>query len=225
MSTDAGVRSIGGVTTVRSYLTNCFTCKLLRQHRAEQIMSQLPEFRVKSLEAVFSSVSLDYAGPYMTKRGRSTEKSWAAIFVCNFTSAVRIELVEYMETTAFLNCLKRFLSLTGNQKKHIRCDQATTFVGAKNALSKSGSGTTITSLNEKRIEWNFSTPAASHRKSTVERQIRTFKKVCEGILSKGNNKRNLSDFELMTPIREAEYIMNCRPFGKQVGNPDNIQPL
>jgi len=41
-----------------------------------------------------------------------------------------------LETRAFLSCLKCFLSLTGNTIHHIRSDQATTFVGAINALSR-----------------------------------------------------------------------------------------
>ena len=99
-------------------------------------MAPLPEYRIKPREAVFSSVFIDYAGPYEVRRGRSLVKRWVCMFMCNVTSAVRIELVESLEATAFLNCLQRFLCVTGNKIHHLRSDCATTFVGAKNILTK-----------------------------------------------------------------------------------------
>ena len=136
LSADIGVRPIGGVGTVRSYLNDCLVCKLLRKTRAEQLMAPLPDYRIRPREAVFTSVAINYAGPYEIKRGRSVEKCWACIFLCNVTSAVRIELIELLKTKAFLNYLKHFLSLTGNNTRHIRNDHATTFVGANNVWSK-----------------------------------------------------------------------------------------
>ena len=74
LSNDEGLKVIGGAQTVRSYLSDCFTCKLLRKSRGQQLMAPLPEYRVTPRQAVFTSVSLDYAGPFEVKRGRSTKK-------------------------------------------------------------------------------------------------------------------------------------------------------
>ena len=112
---DVGILLIGGARTVRDYLANCFTCKLLCKTRAQQLMAPLPQYRVKPRQPVFSSISINYAGPYEVKRARSLEKRWLCIFVCNLTSAVRVEVVESLETTAFLNALRRFLCITGNK--------------------------------------------------------------------------------------------------------------
>ena len=76
LNSDMGVRPIGGIRTVRTYLNSCFTCKLLRKSRAEQLMSPLPNYRVTSQQPVFSSVSIDYTGPFEVKRGRNKEKRW-----------------------------------------------------------------------------------------------------------------------------------------------------
>ena len=231
---DVGVIPINGARTVRSMIKDCFVCKLLQTTRSEQLMAPLPEFRVKPREAVFHSISIDYAGPYEVKRGRSLEKRWVCLFVCNVTTAVRIELVESLEATAFLNCFRRFLCLTGNKTCHIRSDGATTFVGAKNILDRDLAKTKTKATNSMEVQnfsreagviWDFSTPTASHHQGTVERQIRTFKEVSDGILGAKNNKRPPSDFEFMTLLREAEYIMNTRPLGKCVSTLDNIQPL
>ena len=231
---DYGVIPVGGVRTVRFFIKDCFVCKILHKNRSEQLMAPLPGYRIKPREAVFSSVSLDYAGPYEVKRGRSLVKRWVCVFVCNVTSAVRIELVESLEATAFLNCLQRFLCLTGNKTHHLRSDCATTFVGAKNILTQqiedamkkaNGSKSVQDFIKDAGITWNFSVPAASHHQGTVERQIRTFKEVCDGILGAKNSKRYPSDFELLTLLREAEYIMNCRPLSMRAGGLDHVQPL
>jgi len=71
LSSDIGVRPIGGVRAVRSLPKDCFICILLRKDRAEQLMAPLPDYRIKPREAVFNSVAIDYAGSYEVKRGRS----------------------------------------------------------------------------------------------------------------------------------------------------------
>ena len=234
LSSDVGLRPVGGIKTVRSYLKDCFTCKLLHAKRSEQLMAPLPDYRIQPRQAVFSSVSIDYAGPYEVKRGRSVNKRWACLFVCNVTSAVRIEIVESLETIAFVAALRRFLCLTGNQTRLIRSDCASTFIGAKNLMARelkqvlvntSKSPDVQKTLQDAEIKWSFSTPLGSHHQGTVERQIRTFKEVCQGVLGPDNRQRNPTDFELQTIFREAEYIMNCRPLGKCIGDQNDILPL
>ena len=133
--------------------------------------------------------------------------------VCNSTTAIRIEVVESLFTSAFLNCLQRFLCLTARRTQHIRIDCSTAFVGANNVLQKE-----FPELFKK-----FSTPASSHHQGTVERQIRTFMEVCDGILGADNQKRLPTDFELITIFREAEYTINTRPLGKFIGGPKQPQ--
>ena len=187
---------------MRFFIKDCFVCKLLHKNRSEQLMAPLPGYRIKPREEVLSSVSLDYAGPYEVKRGRSLVKRWVCVFVCNVTSAVRIELVESLEATAFLNCLRRFLCLTGNKTHYLRSDCPTTFVVAKNILTQqiadamkkaNGLKSVQDFIKDAGITWDFSVTAASHHQGTLERQIRTFKEVCDGILGAKNSKRHPSD--------------------------------
>ena len=231
LNQDFGLQLVGGIVTVRGYLAGCFVCKLLRKSRVQQLMAPLPQYRVRPRQPVFSSVSIDYAGPYQVKRGRSIEKRWLCIFVCNVTTCVRVEMVESLETSAFLNALRRFLCLTGNKTRLIRADCATTFIGAQNIMEKAQQTAKVrdSSFAENHLKtsitWEFSTPSSSHHQGIVERQIRTFKEVTEGVLGSDNKKRTPSDFELMTLFREAEYIMNCRPLGKYGPDEDDVQAL
>ena len=208
---DVGILLIGGARTVRGYLADCFTCKLLRKTRAQQLMAPLLQYRVKPRHPVFRSISIDYTGPYEVKRARSLEKRWLCIFVCNLTSAVRVEVVDFLKTTAFLNALRRFLCITGNKTCHIRADCATTFIGARNKLNGDTtqmarrleySADVKSYLKRCSIIWEFSTPASSHHQGLVEQHIRTFKEVTGGVLGADNKKRSPSDFELMTFFRE-----------------------
>ena len=80
-------------------------------------------------------------------------------------------------------------------------------------------------LQTRDIIWEFSTPASSHHQGVVERQIRTFKEVTEGVVGADNKKRTPSDFELMTLFRETEYIMNCRPPGRYGSDEDDVEAL
>ena len=77
-------------------------------------------------------------------------------------------------------------------------------------------------LRSNSLTWDFST-LASLRLNCKTNQI--FKKVSEGILGSKNHRQALSDFELLTTFREAEYIMNCRPLGKYSSDEEDLQPL
>ena len=165
MSNDEGLKVIGGAQTVRSYLSDCFTCKLLRKSRGQQLMAPLPEYRVR--HAVFTCVLLDYGGPFDVKRGRSTVKRWICIFVCNATTAVRLKMVKSLHTSAFLNTFRRFLRLTGWKTKHLRSDCSTTFRGACNVLKQEEENLlkdlyhrseVEAWLKNKSVVWDFSTP-------------------------------------------------------------------
>ena len=135
LSTDVGVRPVEGTKTVRLYLKDCFTCKLLHAKRGEQLMAPLPNYRILPHHVVFTSVSIDYSRPYEVKKGRSVEKRWACLFDCNVTSAICLEIVESLETNAFMVALHCFLCLTGNQTRLIRSNCASTFGGADNLMT------------------------------------------------------------------------------------------
>ena len=81
------------------------------------------------------------------------------------------------------------------------------------------------SLKRNEIRWEFATPAGFHHQGTIVRQILIFKEVCKGILGVQNLRRLPSDFDLMTIIRQTEYVMNWQSLGKCIGDQDDILPL
>ena len=47
----------------------------------------------------------------------------------------------------------------------------------------------------------------------MERQIRFFREITEGVIGPGYQKRTPTVFKLMTIMREAGYVMNSKPLG------------
>ena len=82
----------------------------------------------------FSYVGLDVFGPWQicalrTRGGLAHSKRWAVLFACMSTRAVHIEVIESMDTSSFINALRRFLAIRGPVIQ-LRSDCGTNFVGA-----------------------------------------------------------------------------------------------
>jgi hypothetical protein len=100
-------------------------------------MADLPSERLTPAPP-FTSVGLDVFGPWevvtsRTRGGVAKNKHWAVIFACLTVRAVHIEIIEAMDTSSFLNALRRFLALRGPVSQ-FRSDCGTNFVGAQTEL-------------------------------------------------------------------------------------------
>ena len=80
-------------------------CRKVAARKEEQQMGQLPSSRVTP-SPVFSKTGIDYAGPFMLKKGYTRKpvliKAYMCIFVCFCTKAVHIEAVSDQSTEAFI---------------------------------------------------------------------------------------------------------------------------
>lgn len=118
----------------------------------------------------FSYVGLDVFGPWLisarqTRGGIANSKHWAVLFTCLTTRAIHIEVIESMDTSCFINALRRFLALRGPAVQ-LRSDCGTNFVGAQNELQ-----CCLNEMDDKAIQsylategcnWIFNAPHASH---------------------------------------------------------------
>lgn len=159
-----------------SVIHNCFTCHKLRGSPATQKMADLPADRL-STEPPFMNVGLDVFGPWTvsscrTKGGLAQSKLWAVLFTCMSVRAVHIEHIESLDTSSFINALRRFIAIRGPVKV-LRSDRGTNFVSACKELKIPSNidESSVKFLLDQDCEWIFNALHTSHMGGAWERMI------------------------------------------------------
>ena len=175
-----GVRSAGywivGLTSlVSSLIYNCVTC---RKERASAQIQKMADFPCDRLEPSppFTHVGLDFFGPFPIREGRRELKRYGVMFTCLASRAVHLETANSLNSSSFINALRRFLSLRGPIRT-LRCDRGTNFMGGIRQLQESidqiEDEMIKTFLLDHSCDYIVNVPNASHQGGVWERQIRT----------------------------------------------------
>ena len=221
----AGLWIVGGKRRVSSVIYGCITCRKLRGTPLTQKTVDLPADRL-STEPPFTNVGLDVFGPWTvssrrTRGGLAQSKRWAVLFTCMSLRAVHIELIESLDTSSFINALRRFFAIRGPVKL-IRSDRGTNFVSACKEL-KIPSNIDDTSVKkfllDQGCKWVFNVPHASHMGGSWERMIGIARKILDSMfLQLGTSK--LTHEALSTLMAEVVAIINARPLVPVSTDPD-----
>ncbi|XP_046558819.1 uncharacterized protein LOC124267876 [Haliotis rubra] len=202
---------IGARVMLKSIFRKCVHCRKIQSAKGAQQMAQLPTDRVTPHRPPFTYVGIDCFGPFEVKRARSIVKRYGCIFTCLTTRAVHIEKLDSMNTDSFIDALRRFVIRRGKPEK-IRTDNGSNFKGACRELKEAIQAWNLKQIDDfltrKDIQWEFNPPTASHMGGVWERQIRTVRKVLNGLLCR---EKGLSDECLHTLFCEVEAIINSRP--------------
>ncbi|XP_062839622.1 uncharacterized protein LOC134299740 [Anolis carolinensis] len=224
-----GLWVVNAKRLVNSCIFKCVKCRRLRRNCQSQLMAELPQDRTLT-DPPFSHVGIDVFGPWevvtrKTRGGVVNNKRWAVLFTCLVIRAVHIEVIEGMDTSSFLNALKRFIALRGPIKS-IRSDCGTNFVGATkelNCVSRFGRDPKVQNFtNTEQIMWTFNVPHASHMGGVWERMIGISRKILNAMLL---SHRSLTHDVLVTLMAEVTAIINNRPLVPLTSDPENLQPL
>ena len=126
---------IAGREEIRDWERECAKCRLLKAKPTSQIMAPLPENRIKVPLRAFSSVAVDYGGPFVTVQGRGKrrEKRYLCLFTCLSCRAVHLEVAFGLDTDSFLNAFYRMVNRRGLPELVI-FDNGTNFKGAVREL-------------------------------------------------------------------------------------------
>ncbi|XP_061891197.1 uncharacterized protein LOC133641474 isoform X1 [Entelurus aequoreus] len=226
----AGFWIVGGKRRVSSVIYGCVKCRKLRALPQTQKMADLPADRL-STEPPFTNVGLDVFGPWTvsarrTRGGLAQDKRWAVLFTCMSVRAVHIEVIESLDTSCFINALRRFLAIRGPVKL-IRSDRGTNFISACKEL-KIPSNIDNTSvekfLSDQDCRWMFNVPHASHMGGPWERMIGVARRILDAMfLQLGTSK--LTHEGLSTLMAEVTAIINARPLVPVSTDPDDPQIL
>ncbi|XP_062819808.1 uncharacterized protein LOC134294043 [Anolis carolinensis] len=224
-----GLWVVNAKRLVNSCIFKCVKCRRLRRNCQSQLMAELPQDRTLT-DPPFSHVGIDVFGPWevvtrKTRGGVVNNKRWAVLFTCLVIRAVHIEVIEGMDTSSFLNALKRFIALRGPIKS-IRSDCGTNFVGATkelNCVSRFGRDPKVQNFtNTEQIMWTFNVPHASHMGGVWERMIGISRKILNAMFL---SHRSLTHDVLVTLMAEVTAIINNRPLVPLTSDPENLQPL
>jgi len=199
-------------------------CKKKDAKQGEQIMADLPKDRLTPDKPPFTYVGIDYFGPLYVRQGRSQVKRYGCLFTCLNIRAIHIEIAHSLDTSSFINALRRFISRRGIPEQ-IRSDNGTNFVGGERELREA-----IESWNQHKIDdylcqrgivWKFNPPLASHMGGVWERQIRTIRRILKALLK----EQLVTDEALVTLMAEVESIVNSRPITPLSSDPNDLEPL
>ncbi len=208
---------IAGKRLVRDVCRKCVICRKQSQVVAEQRMGQLPPQRITPSD-VFSTVGIDYAGPFLVKRGNPRKpvmvKNYLCVFVDFVVKAVHLELVTDMTAEAFVATLRQFIARRGKPKE-IFSDNGTNFVGAERDLrelyqllkEKPLQDTVHAYCPHQDIQWHFSPERAPHFGGLWEAAVKSAKT----LLKKTVGLHKFTYEELYTVITQVESCLNSRP--------------
>ncbi|XP_071950072.1 uncharacterized protein [Antedon mediterranea] len=214
---------IGGRVNLKSVVRRCVKCRKNTAPVMQQKMSDLPADRVKSTPP-FTNIGVDCFGPFYVRQGRSSVKRYGIIFTCLTVRAVHLELSSSLDTTSFINALRRFIARRGTPVE-IRSDNGGNFVKGnkelKAAIELWNQDQIHQYLLQRHIVWKFNPPLASHFGGVWERCIRTVRKVLSGLIQ----EQILKEEGLRTLFCEVESIINNRPLTKVSDDPKDSEPL
>ena len=166
-------------STVRSILSDCFSCRKRQSLTAQQKMANLPEDRVTPSKPPFTYTGVDCFRPFEVRRGRTKVKRYGVIFTCLTLRAVHIEVAFSLDTESFINALRRFIARRG-QPEEMRSDNGGNFVKGekelREAVAEWNQSQIHSFLLQRSIKWTFNPPAGSHHGGAWERCIRTVRK-------------------------------------------------
>ncbi|XP_053369684.1 uncharacterized protein LOC128543319 [Clarias gariepinus] len=188
-------------------------------------MADLPPARLRLYKPPFYSTGMDCFGPFTVKIGRRTEKRWGIVFKCMTTRCLHLDLLESLDTDAFLMALRRFIARRGKPAE-LYSDNGTNFVGANREIREAYEGMTPQlkeKLAEQKTSFRFIPPSAPHFGGIWEREVKSVKQALKVILK----ERTVPETVLCTVLIEVEGIMNAKPLGyvsSDIADPDPITP-
>ena len=151
-------------------------------------------------------------------------KRYGCIFTCFTTRAAHIEISHSLDTDSILNALRQFISIRGCPEQ-IKKDRGSNFVSAnkelKECMERWNEEQISTFCLQRKIQWTFNPPSASHKSGVWKRMIRSVRQTLRTVLK----EQLVSDETLLTVMAEAMNILNSRPLTRNSDSAYDLEPL
>ena len=194
---------------VRHVISRCVFCRRNYSKPGEQKMADLPRNRI-SPAPPFTYTGVDYFGPFLIKEGLKEVKRYCALFTCLVSGAVNIEVANSLESSSFIQGLRRFIARRGARKELL---QAIREMDHEDIQAK---------LQKENVDWIFNPAAASHMGGVWKRHIKTTRKILSCLMNEYGHC--LDEALFRTFMCETESIFNSRPLTTVSGEPDDLEP-
>ena len=212
-----------GRQAVRKHQRQCFDCQRWRATPSVPKMADLPPARLRIKQPPFYSTGVDCFGPMTIKIGRRTEKRWGIIFKCMTTRAVHLDLLDSLDTDAYLMAFRRFVSRRGKPYEMLS-DCGTNFIGGAAELKEAFSAMEPElrhELAKHQVRFHFNPPNAPHFGGLWEREIKSAKYGLRVVLK----DQSVPEQVLRTVLVEVEGILNSKPLGYTASDIADIDPV
>lgn len=224
------VWTVNGITAAKKTCASCVRCAIVRPKSIMQQMGNLPEERVQ-ISSPFSKVSVDYCGPLYVHykiRGRAPTKTYVAVYVCQSTKAVHLELAFDLTSACFLGTFKRFVATRGLPVK-VFSNNGTNFVGGNSELHElyqmlqsSNLADDIKQMcRDDHIQWHFYPPGSPHFGGLHEAAVKSAKYHLRRVMGRAN----LTHEELHTLLKQVEAVLNSRPLTAISSSMDDLESI
>ncbi|XP_033637433.1 uncharacterized protein LOC117298338 [Asterias rubens] len=212
-----------GREAIRRHQHQCFECRKWRAKPEVPKMGDLPPSRLRLFKPAFYSTGVDCFGPMHVKIGRRSEKRWGVIFKCMTTRAIHIDLLEGLDTDAFLMSFRRFISRRGKPYE-LLSDCGTNFKGAETELQEAFHAMKpdlAAQLGDQKVRFKFNPPSAPHFGGVWEREIKSIKDGLKVVIK----DQSVTEAVLRTVLIEIEGILNSKPLGYISSDVADINPI
>ncbi|XP_071094567.1 uncharacterized protein [Haliotis cracherodii] len=171
-------------------------------------MADLPPSRLRLYKPAFYSTGVDWFGPVWVKIGCRRGKRWGIVFKCLTNRAVHLDLLESMDSDAFLMSLRRFIARRGKPYE-ILSDCGTNFKDGDLELTEaftSMSPEIAQQLTKQKIRFKYNPPYAPHFGGCWESEIKSIIHGLRVVLE----DQSVAEPVLRTVLIEVEAIMNSK---------------
>ena len=195
---------------VKQELRKCVPCKRYNGRPIELNQNVYKEWRVSPPQQVFSSIFIDYMGPWQVELGSSRIKVWILVITCLHSRAVNLKVCKSSDTNTFLRALQLHVYEFGMFGR-IMADAGSQITAGFNIMKSFLSDfDTIKYLQEnkiERLEFEQYCTGQSSLGSIVESIVKITKRLIQKSI--GSLILSYDDFEYLTC--KTMHVANRRP--------------
>ena len=182
---------IHGISSVKRYLADCAKCSLKKAKPIQQLMADLPSFRVTAVNKPFKFCGTDYFGPILYKQNRSQCKAWGLLFTCLCTCWVHMEVVTGLDLNNFILAFSRFINLRGPVDSFFS-DNGKSFCAAEKQLPLLLDSTEFhNSLRKRSVNWVRIPPYSPSQAGSWESMVKLIKTALSQVLGEARRLPSL----------------------------------